>query len=495
MTSVRERLVRGLVSGLLHEAFIVVASFGAMLVLVRLLTPQDYGQAAAVSGMLALARAFSGAMFVEHALQHGKETEPDWDRYFAVVGWVQLTLLVITNAIALTLSATEMMASIAPLLHLASLGLLLDWPSQVASVKLRRELRFERLKLISVAAVVVHLTSSIILASLGFGAMSLIVGANVLSAVPMGFMFLVVDRWRPRDRWLFVPRADDTRDMVSFGMQQIAGSILQSIRSAAESVVLTKTFGVTTFGLVNRALALYQSTIGRLSLLFLTTAYPVLPMESADRQRYARRASRFIEAALILGIPGAVFIALEGADVSRVLYGGKWAEANPLLAPAAISLAAATLTSAASSVLLGIGRVRQSVAVEALVPASGLLALIATLFTNAPIYYLWTLAGLQVISAVAGFIAASPLMERDWMLRGLWPALAASVAGIAAVLAVQSAIAVDGLMGLALASVTYTGAGAIVLAFTAKTVVMEVLRTQKTFGWKMPFISQAQVKA
>ena len=487
--------MRGLVSGLLHEAFIVVVSFGAMLVLVRLLTPHDYGQAAAVSGMLALARAFSGAMFVEHALQHGKETEPDWDRYFAVVGLVQLALFAITNAIAFVLTATAAMTSVAPLLHIASLGLLLDWPAQVASVKLRRELRFERLKLISVAAVVVHLSSSIILASLGFGAMSLIIGANVLSAVPMGFMFLVVDRWRPRHQWLFVPRIDDCRAMLSFGMQQVAGSILQSIRSAAESVVLTKTFGVATFGLVNRALALYQSTIGRLSLLFLTTAYPVLPMESADAQRYARRASRFIEAALILGIPGAVFIVLEGAQVSRVLYGGKWTEANPLLAPAAISLAAATLTSAASSVLLGIGRVRQSVAIEALVPASGLLALLATAVTDAPINYLWTVAVLQVISAIVGFIAAAPLMERDWMVRGLWPAAAVSVAGIIAVLALQSTFALEGALGLVLASITYAGAGVAVLALTAKTVVIEVLRTHRMFGWKMPFVPQAQVKA
>jgi O-antigen/teichoic acid export membrane protein len=408
---------------------------------------------------------------------------------------VQLTLFAITNAAAVVLSATATMASIAPLLHIASLGLVLDWPAQVASVKLRRELRFERLKLISVAAVAVHLSSSIVLASLGFGAMALIIGANVLSAVPMSFMFLIVDRWRPRHRWLFVPHADDCKEMMSFGMQQIAGSILQSIRSAAESVVLTKTFGVASFGLVNRALALYQSTIGRLSLLFLTTAYPVLPMESADAQRYARRASRFIEAALILGIPGAVFIVLEGAQVSRVLYGGKWTEANPLLAPAAISLAAATLTSAASSVLLGIGRVRQSVVIEALVPASGLLALMATAVTDAPIHYLWTVAVLQVVSAIVGFIVAAPLMERDWMVRGLWPAAAVSVAGTIAVLALQSAFAVEGVVGLALASITYAGAAVAVLALTAKTVVMEVLRTQRTFGWKMPFVSQAQVKA
>jgi O-antigen/teichoic acid export membrane protein len=494
MSSTRTRLVQGLVTGVMHEAFIVIVSFGAMLVLVRLLTPRDYGEAAAVFGVLALLRAFNGALFVEHALQHDKDDEPDWDNYVAIGGLVQVAQFAVANGIALVAAIFATTSSLSTLLHIASVGLLLEWPAQVASVKLRRELRFARLRLITAFAVITNLSTAIVLAWLGYGAIALIVGGNVATAAPMAIGFLFVERWRPRERWLFLPPRPALQPILTFGRAQIAAGLLQSIRSAAESVVLTNAFGLTIFGLVNRAIALFQSTVGRLTLVFLDTAYPLLPMQRADHDRYRARAGRFIEAALVLAIPGAAFIAVNGAQLSRVLYGGAWAEADPYLAPAAIALSASTLASAASYVLLGFNSVRHAVVAESFVAVAGLAALVVTALTSTPATYVWALALAQVLAAVAAFTLAAPLLEPEWQRRGLWPAAAASAVASAGVWATRQWMP-EGLVGLSAAALVYSVLAGAVLAITARSVFTEVLHLRNSLLRRVGLMTPSQAQA
>jgi PST family polysaccharide transporter len=494
MNSARARLVHGLVSGVVHEAFIVVVSFGAMLMLVRLLTPRDYGEAAAVFGVLALLRAFNGALFVEHALQHESEVEPDWDTYVAVGGFVQLAQFAVANGIAVVAGIFSATTSLSALLHIASLGLLLEWPAQVASVKLRRELRFTRLRLITALAVITNLSTAILLAWAGYGATALIVAGNVATAAPMAISFLLVDGWRPRERWLFIPPQTQLRPIVAFGRAQIAAGLLQSIRSGAESIVLTKAFGLTVFGLVNRATALFQSTIGRLTQVFLDTAYPLLPMQRTDRERYRARAGRFVEAALVLAIPGAAFIVVNGAQLSRVLYGQSWSEADPFLAPAAVALSASTLASAASYVLMGSDAVRKAMIAESFVAVGGLIALVATGFSTTPASYVWALAAAQVCAAVAAFMLAAPLLEKQWQRRGLWPALAAAAVGSAGVAATREWLP-DGLAGLMASAMVYGALAGVVLALTARSVIAEVLHVRNALLRRVGLMTPSQAQA
>lgn len=495
MTAVRAHLVRGLVSGLLHEAVVVVLSFAAMIALVRLLTPEDFGQAAAAVGVLAFIGAFRGAMFVEHALQHGKDEEPDWDSYFAVVGLVQIGLCAITLVVSLAFQFSATFSPVGPLLQVAALGFLLEWPAQVASVKLRRDLRFDRLKVISGIATLIRLASAVGMASLGLGAMALVISGNVLSAAPLAYSFLFVERWRPRTKWLFVPRPAEIGPVARFGAQQIAVGFSQSLRTAAESIVLTATFGTATFGLLNRAHALYQSTIGRLGLVFIDTAYPLLPMEKADAKRYAHRASRFLEAALILSIPGAVFIAIEGAAVSRVLYGEKWIEADPYLAAAAVAVGAGNLVSTAACVVMGKGHMRRMLIAEATASVGGLLALGAAMFATHPTTYLWTLALTQVVAAALGLWYAAPFLEQDWQRRGLWPAAAASICAAVAVLLVRSWLPLSGGWRLVVTAVTFASVATAVLALTARPLVLEVVRTRRAFVWRSQPVARSQAQA
>jgi O-antigen/teichoic acid export membrane protein len=303
-------------------------------------------------------------------------------------------------------------------------------------------------------------------------------------ALPMAVHFLAVEKWRPREGRLLWPGPEQRGPIVAFAREQIAGGLVQSIRSVAESVVLTNTLGVATFGLVNRALALYQSTIGRVGSVFLDAAYPLLPLEREDHVRYRQRASRFVQVGLILSVPGAAFLVLEGAHVSRLLFGDTWIEADPYLAPAAVALAAGTLATSASYVLLGAGRVRSSVLAESLVAVGALAALSTTLVTTVTSHYMWVFAGVHVVAAVVAVAMATPLLESSWLREGLWPSVSASVAAMVVVMALRASTALEGPLGVAVSAALFAGSASIVVALTAPAVVREVLRTHRALAFR-----------
>src|SRR5688500_2905693 len=94
----RERVMYGLLSALLHEALAVILSIAGMVILVRLLTPAEYGLATATIGVLGLLATFGAAPVVSHALQYAADEEPDWSQYLALAITAQTFVFALVNA-------------------------------------------------------------------------------------------------------------------------------------------------------------------------------------------------------------------------------------------------------------------------------------------------------------------------------------------------------------------------------------------------------------
>ena len=78
----RSLIARGLVWNSLSQVFLALLNFASTLFLVRILSPAEFGQAAAVTGFLALLNCFSCSQFITQAIQlHDGET-PDWDAHW-----------------------------------------------------------------------------------------------------------------------------------------------------------------------------------------------------------------------------------------------------------------------------------------------------------------------------------------------------------------------------------------------------------------------------
>ncbi len=83
-----------------YRVFATLAQFGTMLVLVRIIPPEECGRAGAVVGVLTMLNVLSCRAFISQALQLPEGEEPDWSMHWRAGFWLQATLFVMTNAIA-----------------------------------------------------------------------------------------------------------------------------------------------------------------------------------------------------------------------------------------------------------------------------------------------------------------------------------------------------------------------------------------------------------
>jgi PST family polysaccharide transporter len=425
-------VVHGLTWSAVYQVFDVAVTFASMLLLVRLIPAADYGRAAAVGGMLAFLNAFNAHVFMSYALQLPQGEEPAWRLHWSVGFYVHASLGLIGQGIAIACWFLPGYRAIAPLMHLGAIGIFIDWPGQLASVRLLRDLSFRRIRILAAIGTFVRLATTIGFAVAGAGAYGIVLGANVVSTLPFAIDLLWVQRWDPGAGWWKWPNWNGYRQALSFGTQRIGGVVVAGVGAMLESVVLPAAIGYQWIGLLARSRALFGTTAGRVGAVVVETIYPFLPRVANEPRLYARHATRFIQAMLFVLVPGALFLGVAGPHVSRVLYGHKWVAMDPVIWPGTLSGLALALFGAFSAVLLAAGHVRVTLKLDVWAAVLTSATLLVAWIVGDPVGYGWALALTEAALALGSAACASRYLQPGWIKAVVVPPLtAAGVATIA----------------------------------------------------------------
>jgi O-antigen/teichoic acid export membrane protein len=199
-------------------------------------------------------------------------------------------------------------------------------------------------------------------------------------------------------------------------------------------------------GLLNRSRALFTSTIGRVGQVLVETAYPLLPRYVGDPKVYAQHATLFCQILMLVLLPGALYLGLEGPALSRLLYGERWIAADPLFWPGALAGLGLGLFGAGSSVLLAASRLRSCLLLDALAAALSVPVIAVAWAGGGIVAYAWAVAAGQLaIGTVALAVASSRLAVR-WVRPVLVPSAVSSLLAIGAVLLVEGSGVVSSLI-------------------------------------------------
>ncbi len=431
----RALITKGIVWTGAFQIFLVAVNFVSMIVLVRLLPPSEYGRATAATGILGLINCFNCSYFIAQAIQLREGERVDWSAHWHAGFYIQLALFLVCNGCAVVAWMFPVYKPLAPLLHIASIGLLIDFPNQIAATSLRRDMDFRTLRLVQAAGTILTVVSSIGLALLGAGASALIIGSNVLHGLPQGFYLLVLKKWKPPSPWWRWPDWGAYQAPLRFGAQLSGSAVLTAARGMLEAMVLPGALGYEAVGLLNRAQVLFSTTVGRVNTVVLETVYPILPRSAANREQFSRHATLFIETMLMLSIPGAIFVGIEGPHLSRLLYGMKWVAADPLIWPGTLFAWGVATVLIFTAVLQAQNKLRLAFTSSFIAAISCLPAIFVALTGGEMLRYAWALALGQMIGAGIVLKFASNVLRRGWLRRGLLPpVLAGGAAAITLVL-------------------------------------------------------------
>ena len=289
----------------------------ASIILARLLTPADFGIAAATGFFLRLANKVAN-FGLGGALLRLKEMRPEHVSSVFVVNLVVGFL----SWLALTLSAPSLAAvfrapEVGPALRVAALVYLVlpFGTGQLATIS--RDMRFRDAAIIEWAYSAVFLLTSVPLAWMGYGFWSLIyaqLGANVVQALTKVYL------GGRQPRLTFSRQA--LQETIPFGLGLYAKRLLSFGAGYLDSLIVGRMLGMTSLGLYDKAFNTVDRIADRLNapIVFLR----IFTVIQDDSIRFRRAYLKACLVATFVGFAAFAALIVVAPQLIEVLYGPQW---------------------------------------------------------------------------------------------------------------------------------------------------------------------------
>lgn len=424
-----------------------VAQLCVMLVLVRLLTPADYGTAALAQAIVAFASALSYQSFAIHTLQVRDPSQIDWQAQFTAAVGVNAVVSALTLLAAAGLVMTEVYKAAA--MPLAALTL--TFSIEVWSVTRYRMLEtahdWLRLRILMLSGILLGLFAGLAIALMGGGLWALVV-QPLLAQVPLATDLVWRARFRPDWSWSWARWQATFR----FGVERIGATLLFRTRALNENVLMSGVYNLAALGIFTRAIGLAVLFAGRIGSLATMSLHPVLTRAAPRSEHFQRLAGLVLRGIVWTTIPAVAFLYLAAHDIVVLLYGAQWTSVIELIPLASVWIALTAIVTSIANLLVANQDSRAGMCLEAVSAASSIILAIVLIPHGALAY----LVGLSVHALLFSAAAAHLLLRceaarREDVVAAFVPTIIASSIGLLAAMAVRSMMGVSSHMMIRLA--------------------------------------------
>lgn len=440
-------------------------------IIARLLAPNDLG----LFGIALLAQSIIEVftmMGVNSALvRHPDDIEPYLDTAWVIAVFRALGVAVLMVAVAPLVAAFFHEPGAAELTRVLALTAVLGgFLNPVATISLRRQLRFGRMYVYLLVPSLADIGVSIGVAFAYRTAMALILGLIARAAVQLVLGFVLVP-FKPRMRY---DRAR-ARELLSYGKWITWSTILRFVYGNGDDIVVGRLLGASSLGIYQMGYKYSNMPNTEITRVLQTVALPVYAKLQHDA---ALLRKAFVEALattslLSLGLAGYIWVI--APDFVRLILGSKWAGVVPVMRLLAVWGAVESVSEVPIALFEAVGRPRLET--SRLLTKTVLLA--ALIY---PLLRWWGLNGVCVAVLVSSvpalvwaLVNASHVSAASW--RQITLALAVPVAAAAA--AMGAAV----LVGLVLSTGNWPSFG--VLTCLCVAIYAVVLLIARAFGYRV----------
>jgi PST family polysaccharide transporter len=337
VNGLKEKTIRGGVARLGAQGANFVVRIGSLMVLARLLGPDDFGlvgMVTAFTGVLSLFRDFG---LSSAAIQRPHVTEGEASTLF----WINVLVGVLLGACALVFAPAVAAFYREPRLVQVTAALAAGFVFNAAGVQhgviLQREMRFTTLAIINTVALVMGSAIGIASALAGFGYWSLVV-MTITQPLALTIGQWIATGWMPGRP----QRGADILPMARFGGLMTLNGLLCYVAFNADKMLLGRVWGVAAVGVYGRAYSLISIPTDNLNVAAGEVAFSALSRLQHEPQRLKNYFLKGYSLVLAMTLPITLACALFAEDVVWVVLGPRWTEAAPifrLLAPTILTFA------------------------------------------------------------------------------------------------------------------------------------------------------------
>ncbi len=352
----RRSIVRAIGSSSLISLFTKLMSLTSTLVLVRLLTPSDYGLVAIAVTITGVIGFFNEIGLGSAIVQRQQAGEDEINGCFGIALIASTILVLIMLVLSWPMAVYYAMPELRAVLVVLGLSLYFGAVNTVPLSLLRKSLRFQAVLGCSAFMVAVQAVVAIPLAYAGLRYWSIVVGF-VVGQFAGTLWYWVASGWRPY--WPMDLRQG--RALMGYGLNITATRVLWHLYMNADKLIIGKVLGAYAVGLYDVARSLANLPTSQISGVATNIASPVYARLQADRPRLREAMVRLVRGVAYLALPILFGMAVLADDLVATLAGPQWGGAVwPLRALCFVEMVA-SVANLQTQLLISSGNVRRLV--------------------------------------------------------------------------------------------------------------------------------------
>ncbi|MBR5052876.1 MAG: lipopolysaccharide biosynthesis protein [Bacteroidaceae bacterium] len=349
--SLKERTAGGMLWGGLSNGLmqLMAAIFG--LVLLRYLTPDDYGKVAMLNIFAALASALQESGFIAALCNRREPTHEEYNAVFWFNLLVSASLYIILWFCAPLIADFYGDQDLIPLARVLFLGFLFSGLGTVQRAYLFGHLKVMQTSICSLTAMLLSGIVGITLAIKGFAYWAIVTQAIcfVLITQLMAWYFSC---WRPTLNFDLTP----ARRMFGFSSKLMLTNIVNICNLHAFSVLLGKFFNAHTAGIYTTARKWDDMASSTINGMVTSTSQPTLAQVVDDIGRYRQVFRKMLRFVCFVSFPAMLGLGLVAQEFILLAGGEKWRESGLLLSLLCLHGAFVPITTLYSNLTISRGK-------------------------------------------------------------------------------------------------------------------------------------------
>ena len=337
-----KRMVNGVSWTATSQVVTQVVTFAATVVLARLLAPAQFGivgMAALFTGLVTIL----GEIGLGAALIHRQDVS---DAELNTVFWSGLGVGTIAFGLSLLFAPVAgwffRNDAVVAVIRVYAMVFVVDALGAVQRVLLTKEMRFDRLARIEIAAAVAYGVAAVALALAGAGVWAIVIGQIVRSGAESALLWFF-ESWRPRLEF----SREAFKRLFGFGASVWAFNFVNYGRENVDNLAVGRMLGAASLGLY--AFAYNTSSLPRRQLMNVVgrVTFPAFASVKDDDALLRRTYIKVVRYTSLVAFPALVGLALVAPEFIPVVYGSKW---NAAIVPLQLLCGAGMLYSIGSTV-------------------------------------------------------------------------------------------------------------------------------------------------
>jgi O-antigen/teichoic acid export membrane protein len=296
------------------------------LVLVRLLSPEEYGLIAMLALFIGIVGVFTDGGFAAALVQKQNIVQIEISSVFyynLITGLAAAGLLCLASS---WIAGFYHQPLLQPLTRLMALNLFLGSLGAVHSILMTRDLDFRTQTRISIFATMGSGVAAILLAWRGFGVWSL-AWQSIISTIITVLLLWYLRPWRP----VLAFSMDAIRRLFRFGSFLLFSSLLDTIFVRIQGLIIGKVYSARDLGYYSRADGTQQLPSNLLSVVISRVAFPLFASVQNDPDLMRRGMKKATERIMFINLPIMLGLLAIARPFVLVVFGERWRPCVPYL--------------------------------------------------------------------------------------------------------------------------------------------------------------------